>query len=69
MEIDPSEMSTEEKIKALREYRQSQYELLLDAVYKLRGLDRNSIPTAHKLKELRIDLPEVLGVVAWAKKQ
>ena len=69
VEIDPTDMSTEEKIKALREYRQAQYELLVDAVYKRRGWDRNSIPTPEKLKELGIDLPEVLEVVEWAKKQ
>ncbi len=62
-------MSTEEKIKALREFRQAQYELLLEAVYKRCGWDRDSIPTAHKLKELRIDLPEVLDVVEWEKEQ
>jgi aldehyde:ferredoxin oxidoreductase len=69
VEIDPVNMSTEEKIKALREYREAQYELLQDAVYKRRGWDKNSVPTSEKLKELRIDLPEVLNVVEQAKKQ
>jgi aldehyde:ferredoxin oxidoreductase len=67
LEIDPAGMSIEEKIKALREYREAQYELLLDAVYKRRGWDKNSIPTPEKLKELGIDLPEVLEVVEWAR--
>jgi len=62
-------MSTAEKIAALREYREAQYELLLDAVYKRRGWDANSIPTPEKLKELGIDLPELLEVVQWAKEQ
>jgi aldehyde:ferredoxin oxidoreductase len=69
VEIDPANMSTEEKMKALREYREAQYELLQDAVYKRRGWDKNSVPTSEKLKELRIDLPEVLNVVEQAKKQ
>lgn len=69
VEVDPAEMSTEEKMAALREYREAQYELLLDAVYKRRGWDKDSIPTPEKLKELGIDLPEVLEVVEWAKTQ
>lgn len=69
VEVDPAEMSTEEKMAALREYREAQYELLLDAVYKRRGWDKDSIPTPEKLKELGIDLPEVLEVVKWAKTQ
>ncbi len=63
VEVDPTGMSTKEKMKALREYREAQYELLLDAVYKRRGWDGNSVPTTEKLKELGIDLPEVLEVV------
>jgi aldehyde:ferredoxin oxidoreductase len=69
VEVDPAGMSTEEKIAALREYREAQYELLLDAVYKRRGWDKNSIPMPEKLKELGIDLPEVLEVVEMAKSQ
>jgi len=66
VEVDPAGMSTKEKIQALREYREAQYELLLDAVYQRRGWDKNSVPTPEKLKELGIDLPEVLGVVEQA---
>ena len=69
VEVDPANMSTGEKMKALREYREAQYELLQDAVYKRRGWNKNSIPTSKKLKELRIDLPEVLDVVEQAKKR
>jgi aldehyde:ferredoxin oxidoreductase len=69
VEVDPTVMSTEEKMKALREYREAQYELLLDAVYKRRGWDNNSIPRPEKLKELGINSAEVLDVVAWALKQ
>jgi len=69
VEVDPAGMSTFEKMKALREYRENQYELLLDAVYKRRGWDQNSIPTAAKMKELGMDLPEVLQTIEWAKTQ
>ncbi len=37
VEVDPAGLSTEEKMKHLREYREAQYELLLDAVYERRG--------------------------------
>ena len=59
---------TEEKMVKLREYREGQYEQLLDAVYKRRGWDANSVPTPEKLHELGIDLPEVLAVVEQARK-
>ena len=63
VEVDPTGLSTDEKMKHLREYREAQYELLLDAVYKRRGWDGNSVPKVEKLKELGVDLPEVLEVV------
>jgi aldehyde:ferredoxin oxidoreductase len=69
LEIDPTNMSTEEKMKALREYREAQYELMMDAVYERRGWDKNSIPTPEKLKALGMDLPELLEVVEWARAQ
>jgi len=65
--VDPENLSIEEKMAKLREYREGQYELLLDAVYKRRGWDKNSIPTVEKLKELEMDLPEVVEVVERAK--
>ena len=67
VEVDPAEMSTAEKMQALREYREAQYELLLDAVYKRRGWDTNSIPTVEKLHELGMDLPNVMDVVESAR--
>jgi aldehyde:ferredoxin oxidoreductase len=67
VEVDPTDMSTQEKMAALREYREAQYELLLDAVYKRRGWDGNSVPKPEKLKALGIDLPEVLEVVEKAR--
>ena len=67
VEVDPAGLSTEEKMKHLREYKEAQYELLLDAVYKRRGWDGNSVPKVEKLKELGVDLPEVLEVVEMAR--
>ncbi len=66
--IDPSGLSTEEKMKHLRQYREEQYRKMQDAVYERRGWDENSIPTPEKLKELGMDLPELLEVVEQARK-
>ncbi len=63
----PEKLSTEEKMAILRTHREAQYELLLDAVYKRRGWDGNSVPTVEKLRELGMDLPEVVEVVEKAK--
>jgi len=43
--------------------------LLMDAVYERRGWDRNSIPTIEKLRELGMDLPELIEVIEEAKKK
>ena len=67
LEIDPAGLSTSEKSAHLRKYREAQYEKLMDAVYKRRGWDMNSIPTDEKLHDLGIDLPEVLAVVKTAR--
>ena len=61
--LDPDKMTQQEKLSALRAYRQSQYEKLVDKVYKRRGWNENGIPNLDKLKELGIDLPEVVAVV------
>jgi aldehyde:ferredoxin oxidoreductase len=61
--FDPQGKSTEEKRVALREYREDQYEKLIDAVYKRRGWTENGIPTLVTLKKLWIDFPEVVEVV------
>ncbi|GAB4495230.1 MAG: aldehyde ferredoxin oxidoreductase C-terminal domain-containing protein [Anaerolineales bacterium] len=66
--IDPAGLSTEEKMAHLRKYREEQYQQMQDAVYARRGWDKNGIPTPEKLKELGIDLPELLEVVEQAKK-
>jgi aldehyde:ferredoxin oxidoreductase len=67
--VQPDDYSTESKMRLLRKYREGQYELLLDAVYKRRGWDNNSIPSIDKLTDLGIDLPEILEVIGWAQKQ
>jgi aldehyde:ferredoxin oxidoreductase len=65
--VPPEGLATEEKMAKLREYREAQYEKLLDAVYKRRGWDMNSIPTIEKLHELGMDLPEVAYVIESAR--
>lgn len=61
--FDPAGKTIEEKMKVLRGYRQDQYEKLTDAVYKRRGWTMDGIPTVSKLKELGMDLPELIEVV------
>ena len=67
--INPEGMSTEDKMKEVRKYREAQYEMLMDAVFERRGWDSNSIPTTEKLRELDMDLPELLEVIEEAKKK
>ena len=61
--LDPSKMSTEEKIAKVREYRYDQFEKLTDAVYKRRGWTNDGVPTIDRLKEIGMDLPELIEVV------
>jgi aldehyde:ferredoxin oxidoreductase len=61
--INPMGMSTVEKVKILREFRENEYSKLQDAAYKRRGWNQNGIPTVEHLKEIGMDLPEVLAVV------
>jgi aldehyde:ferredoxin oxidoreductase len=62
--IDPTGWTTEDKLKALRKYREEQYEKLCDAVYARRGWDNNGVPTIETLKQLGIDFPDVVELVA-----
>jgi aldehyde:ferredoxin oxidoreductase len=64
--VDPAAMTTQEKIAKLREYRESQYEQLMDAVYKRRGWDQNGVPTLEKIRALGIDFPDVEALVKRA---
>ena len=65
--IDPEGMSTEEKVAALRMYREEQYDKTLDVVYRRRGWDNDGIPTVERLRELGIDLPELVKIVEEAR--
>jgi aldehyde:ferredoxin oxidoreductase len=66
--VDPQNLATAEKMSHLRKYRQDQYELLLDAVYKRRGWDENSIPSIEKIKDLGLDLPILLDEIRKAQR-
>jgi aldehyde:ferredoxin oxidoreductase len=61
--VDPEGKSTDEKKAILRKYREEQYEKLLDAVYLRRGWTKHGVPKISHLKELGMDLPELIEVV------
>ena len=61
--VDPEEKSTEEKLAITRKYREELYEKLLDAVYERRGWTKDGIPTVEHLKDLGMDLRELVEVV------
>jgi aldehyde:ferredoxin oxidoreductase len=61
--FDPAGKTTEEKMAVLRKHREDQYEKLLDAVYERRGWNRNGVPTLNHLKNIGMDLPELIEVV------
>ncbi|MEE4258376.1 MAG: aldehyde ferredoxin oxidoreductase C-terminal domain-containing protein, partial [Bacteroidales bacterium] len=61
--VDPAGKSTEEKMKITRKYREEQYEKLLDAVYLRRGWTKNGVPKLSHLKNLGMDLPELIEMV------
>ncbi len=63
MGVDPSGMTTLEKMRITREYREDQYEKLLDAVYLRRGWNSNGVPKISHLKELGIDFPDLVKLV------
>jgi len=61
--IDPTGKSTEEKMAITRKYREDRYEKLLDAVYFRRGWTKNGVPKIEHLKNLGMDLPELIEVI------
>ena len=63
VKVDPAGRSTAEKVAVLRKYREEQYDRLVDVVYKRRGWTKNGVPTVERLKELGIDLPEIVAIV------
>ncbi|MCK5051296.1 MAG: aldehyde:ferredoxin oxidoreductase [Candidatus Cloacimonetes bacterium] len=63
IKVNPEGKSTVEKVAILREYKEDMYEQLLDAVYKRRGWTKNGVPKITHLKDIGMDLPEVLEIV------
>ena len=61
--VDPSGKSSREKMNILRAYREKQFELLRDAVYKRRGWTSDGVPKIDFLKKIGMDFPEVIEVV------
>jgi len=61
--FNPEGKSTKEKLAVLRKYREAEYEKLKDAVYKRRGWNHKGVPTLQKIKELGIDIPDVIELV------
>ncbi len=61
--VDPDGKITEERVGILRRYREDQYEKVMDAVYIRRGWTRNGVPKIERLRELGIDLPELVVIV------
>jgi aldehyde:ferredoxin oxidoreductase len=61
--VDPKEKTVEDKVAITRKYRENRYEQLLDAVYKRRGWTPNGVPTLEHMRDLGMDLPEVVEVL------
>ena len=61
--IDPEGKTTQEKMKIVRKYRTEQYNKVVDAAYDRRGWNRNGVPKIDRLKELGIDLPELVEII------
>ncbi len=65
--IDPEGKTTEEKMEITRKHRYDQYRKVLQAAYKRRGWTPDGVPTIERLKELGIDLPELVEIVKDAQ--
>ncbi len=61
--IDPTGKTTAEKMEITRKYREDQYQQLVDAVYERKGWTKAGVPTLEFLKEIGMDLPELVEVV------
>ncbi len=61
--VDPKGKTVEEKLAITRTYRENQYEKLLDSVYSRRGWTKNGVPKVSYLKEIGMDLPELIEIV------
>jgi aldehyde:ferredoxin oxidoreductase len=64
IDFDPAGKTTEEKMAVLRKFRENQYEKLLDAVYERRGWNKNGVPKIEHLKNIGMDLPELIETIA-----
>jgi aldehyde:ferredoxin oxidoreductase len=62
--LDPEKMTLEEKMAKTKEYRVAQYDKLTDTVYARKGWTNDGVPTVERLKEIGMDLPEVLEMAA-----
>jgi aldehyde:ferredoxin oxidoreductase len=63
IDFDPVGKTTEEKMAVLRKFREDQYEKLLDAVYERRGWNKNGVPKIEHLKNIGMDLPELIETI------
>lgn len=61
--VGPEGKTTKEKLAITRKYREDQYEKLLDAVYFRRGWTNGGVPKISHLKDLGMDLPELVEIV------
>jgi aldehyde:ferredoxin oxidoreductase len=61
--VDPEGKSVAEKMDITRKYREDQYQQLVDAVYERKGWTKAGVPTLEHLKNIGMDLPEVIDVV------
>ena len=66
MGVDPAGKPVQEKMAILREYRMDQYNKVVDVAYRRRGWDPDGVPTPARLKELGIDLPQIMSILRKA---
>jgi aldehyde:ferredoxin oxidoreductase len=66
IKVDATGKTVAEKIEIIRKYRFDQYDKVTDAAFKRRGWTKEGVPTLERLKELNIDLPELVDVVKKA---
>ncbi len=65
--VDTEGKSVEEKLKHIREFRYDQYNRVVDAAYERRGWTKDGVPKIERLKELGIDLPELVEIIKDAQ--
>jgi len=61
--INPEGKSTQEKMEILRNYREDQYQQLIDAVYDRKGWTKEGVPKIEHLQKIGMELTEVIEVV------